>query len=267
MIQYNNQNNITEIHYNGQDIKVAYSNLGKVWEKESPTPTFDGKFKLILNDSSVVTAQCDSTSAITSLDTNRYHNNLVSIEIGLCVNQISDFAFSSCSAMTSVTIPNSVTTIGKQAFYRDSGLTTVTIPDSVTSIGISAFHNCTSLSSVNIPSGITSISENLFTYCISLTSITIPSGVTSIGNSAFSRCSSLTSVTIPDSVTTIGDLAFNNCSSFTSITCLAPTPPTLGNQAFYNTNNCPIYVPASSVTAYQSAWSDYADRIQAIPNS
>ena len=153
MIQFNNQNDWKIIQYQGHSIKAAYSNLGKVWEKESPvppTPTFDGKFKLILNDSSVVTAQCDSTSAITSLDTNKYHNNLVSIEIGLCVNQISDFAFSSCSAMTSVTIPNSVTTIGKQAFYRDSGLTTVTIPDSVTSIGISAFCGCNALTSITI---------------------------------------------------------------------------------------------------------------------
>jgi hypothetical protein len=41
----------------------------------------------------------------------------------------------------------------------------------------------------------------------------------------------------------------------------------LGNNAFYNTNNCPIYVPSASVNAYKSAsgWSTYASRIQAIP--
>lgn len=38
---------------------------------------------------------------------------------------------------------------------------------------------------------------------------------------------------------------------------------------FDNTNNTPIYVPVGSVEAYKSAqyWSDYADRIQAIPSS
>jgi len=41
----------------------------------------------------------------------------------------------------------------------------------------------------------------------------------------------------------------------------------LGNNAFYATNNCPIYVPAASVNAYKTAtnWKSYASRIQAIP--
>lgn len=36
---------------------------------------------------------------------------------------------------------------------------------------------------------------------------------------------------------------------------------------FIDTNNCPIYVPEASVDDYKTAewWSDYADRIQAIP--
>jgi hypothetical protein len=44
----------------------------------------------------------------------------------------------------------------------------------------------------------------------------------------------------------------------------------LGGDAFQDTNNCPIYVPAESVDAYKAAarhWNDYADRIQAIPNN
>ena len=51
-------------------------------------------------------------------------------------------AFSSCSNLTSVTIPISVTSIGEGAFQGCSGLTSVTIPNSVTSIGGSAFVNC-----------------------------------------------------------------------------------------------------------------------------
>jgi hypothetical protein len=50
------------------------------------------------------------------------------------------------------------------------------------------------------------------------------------------------------------------------VTCLPVTPPTIGSNAFNSTSNYPIYVPADSVSAYQSAWSDYASRIQAIPS-
>ncbi|MBR3939540.1 MAG: leucine-rich repeat domain-containing protein, partial [Bacteroidales bacterium] len=110
-------------------------------------------------------------------------------------------SFESCSGLTSVTIPNSVTSIGEYAFYNCSGLTSVTIPNSVTSIGESAFRGCSGLTSVTIPNSVTTIGERAFYNCSGLTSVTIGNSVTSIGNSAFSGCSGLTSVTIPNSVT------------------------------------------------------------------
>ena len=121
----------------------------------------------------------DYTLAITSFDELQYF-------IG--IKRIGNYAFTRCSSLTSVTIPDSVTTIGDCAFRVCSSLTSVTIPDSVTTIGYRAFY-----------------------YCSSLTSVTIPDSVTSIGGSAFVGCSSLTSVTIPDSVTTIGRNAFEDC--------------------------------------------------------
>ena len=103
----------------------------------------------------------------------------------------------------------------------------------------------------------------------------MPSGVTTINSSAFQNCSGLTEVVIPSSVTYINYAAFANCSGITSIKMESATPPTLSNpsssfpQPFDNTNDCPIYVPAQSVQTYKAAtnWSDYASRIQAIPNS
>jgi hypothetical protein len=131
---------------------------------------------------------------------------LTSITIPVGVTSIGDYAFTYCSALASVTIPASVASIGNYAFYYCSGLTSVTIPDSVASIGDYAFWHCTDLTSVTIPASVTSIGSYAFEYC-ALTSITIPNGVTSIGNSAFSYCA-LTSVMIPGSVTNIGYRAF-----------------------------------------------------------
>ena len=51
-------------------------------------------------------------------------------------------AFSECSSLTSITIPNSVKRIGASAFKECSGLTSITIPNSVTSIGAYAFAYC-----------------------------------------------------------------------------------------------------------------------------
>ena len=61
---------------------------------------------------------------------------------------ISDFAFSFCDSLTSVTIPDSVTTIGSRAFTSCASLTSVTIGDSVKSISDYAFYDCTSLTDV-----------------------------------------------------------------------------------------------------------------------
>ena len=133
------------------------------------------------------------------------------------VARIGSSAFSGCSSLKSVTIPNSVTSIGYSAFSGCSSLASVTIGNGVTSIGERAFSGCSSLTSVTIPNSVTSIDQRAFYNCSSLKSVTIPSSVTSIESYTFFGCSSLTSVTIPNSVTSIGALAFGNCSSLTEV--------------------------------------------------
>lgn len=133
------------------------------------------------------------------------------------VTSISNNAFTACSGLTEITIPNSVTSISFNAFSGCSGLTDIAIPNSVTSIGSDAFAYCSGLTEVTIPNSVTSISSSTFADCSSLTSITIPNGLKSIGDQAFSFCTSLKEITIPNSVTSIGKYAFAACKSLTEM--------------------------------------------------
>ncbi len=84
---------------------------------------------------------------------------------------IGDYAFSSCSNLTSVTIGNSVTSIGDCAFMFCSSLTSITIPNSVTSIGSDAFYGCKGLTSIVIPNSVTRIGRWAFGGCDGLHNI------------------------------------------------------------------------------------------------
>lgn len=136
---------------------------------------------------------------------------------GVTVETIGHAAFEK-SAVTSVTIPDSVTAILDRAFANCSQLTNISIPNSVTSIGFSAFEHCTSLKSITLPSSLRNISMFLFHNCSQLTTIQIPDSVPSIQDYAFGNCTSLETIHIPVSVTSIGNRAFAGCPSSMTVT-------------------------------------------------
>ncbi len=145
-------------------------------------------------------------------------------------------AFSNC-AMTSISIPNSVTEIQGAAFYRCSSLRSIELPSGLTRIAHQTFLLCDSLQSVIIPDGVTEIDYEAFEDCRSLESIEIPNNVTHIWYGAFAGCRSLTSVTIPSSVL---EFSYNPrhkdaASSFAGCTGL-----TAINVSPYNPNYCSI---------------------------
>ena len=164
-----------------------------------------------------------------------------------------DGAFSGCSDLTSVTIPNSVTSIGYRAFYDCTGLTSITIPNSVTSIGGYAFSGCNGLTTITIPNNVTSIGSSAFGGCSGLTSITIPNSVTSIDDKVFYNCTGLTSVTIPNSVTSIGYSMFAYCSSLTSVT-IPESVTSIGASAFYNTRLKSVTIGAGVLSIGNNAF-------------
>lgn len=67
------------------------------------------------------------------------------------VTSIGNSAFSGCTGLKSVNIPNGVTSIGDYAFYCCVNLASVTIPDSLDFIGDFVFSGCSSLSPGCIP--------------------------------------------------------------------------------------------------------------------
>ena len=133
-------------------------------------------------------------------------------------------AFYSCTNLTNIIIPDSVTIIDRGAFLGSESLKTITIPDKIKSIADDTFSNCRSLTSITIPESVTSIGKFAFSDCTNLTSITIPDSVTSIGRGAFTRCTNLTSITIPNSVTSIGYGVIYACNSLTAVTFLGDAP-------------------------------------------
>ena len=112
------------------------------------------------------------------------------------IRLIADAAFYDCDAITSITIPNSVTSIGKSAFYDCDSLTLITLNSNAI---VSKTYNLNS--DINM--------DDMFGSQVQ--EYVIGDSVTSVGNYAFHGCSGLTSVTISNNVTSIGESAFLNC--------------------------------------------------------
>ena len=175
---------------------------------------------------------------------------------------ICDRAFWSCSSLSEIVIPSSVTSIGDSAFSGCYSLSEIVIPSSVTNIGDWAFSGCDSLSEIVIPSSVTSIGDHAFSGCASLSEIVIPSSVTSIGDSAFSWCSSLKYISIPKSVICLNGNPFAGWNG--KLECLSPNFVYEDDVLFnkdksriisFRNRNVKSYVIPSSVTSIDRAFS------------
>lgn len=122
------------------------------------------------------------------------NNTAVIVNNYKCKGTAADVTIPSCYKGKPVTAINN-------AAFPNSAVTSVTIPDSITSIPDAAFVNCSKLTNISIPNSVTYIGFSAFSSCTSLKSITLPSSLRTIGNSAFAGCPSLMTVTYPGSKT------------------------------------------------------------------
>lgn len=97
-----------------------------------------------------------------------------------------------------------------------------------------------------------------------LTELVLPEGINRLHAQAISGLRSCTTIDIPSTITFIDNWNFITCNNVTKFIVRASTPPSCAGNALVSlpaaTN---IYVPDSSVAAYQSAssWSARASRI------
>lgn len=154
---------------------------------------------------------------------------------------ITNFAFGSCTKLSTLNIPNSVKIVQGTAFeetawykaqpdgsiyigktyYKYKGEmpenTSITIKDGTAFIADYAFDYCDGLTSITIPDSVSLISYGAFRRCSGLTSITIPDKVTRIDKYTFEGCGNLKSVKLPENLYMIDEKAFSGCSSLESI--------------------------------------------------
>ena len=158
--------NLTSVHYEGDWSNLTIQSGNPAVEDAANAQLFD--FEFILNNTAVIV--------------NNYR----------CKGTAADVTIPSCYKGKPVTAINN-------AAFPNSAVTSVTIPDSITSIPDAAFVNCSQLTNISIPNSVTYIGFSAFSSCTSLKSITLPSSLSTIGNSAFAGCPSSMTVTYPGS--------------------------------------------------------------------
>ena len=157
-------------------------------------------------------------------------------------------AFYFCEALEGdLVIPEGVTSLSAGIFYNAYALTSITIPDTVTSMDANGdqFANCTAVTSVKLSKNLTELPKTAFFTCKSLKHLPDLSNVTSVGTSCFAGCAALEEMVIPESLTFIGANAFAR-SSLTEITVLGD--PTGLDSAFYNSLNLTTFVAPKLTT-------------------
>ena len=178
---------------------LVFTVIGTQTVMASQTGTTDDHFKWMLEE---------GVMAITGYEGTNTEIVIPSKINNIPVTRIHDHAFSSCTGITNITIPNTVDTIGLWAFDCCTGLRSVVLPNSVKKLDSFAFDCCSNLKSITLSNSLSSIPFSGFRNCYSLEEVSIPASIKTIEWGAFYGCTSMSRVSIPKTVTSIFNNAF-----------------------------------------------------------
>ena len=166
-----------EYKFNVGDYEYTYTVNGG----NATITDFDGPTDGQLYDIDIPETLGDGNYTVTAIGNSAFSNctYLRKVTIPQSVTSIGDYAFLDCHTLDNVTIPQSVTSIGKSAFYRCYALTTLSLGENIEKIGSYAFADCRHLTNVTIPEKVETIEPYTFGWCLDLKYITLPAGLTS----------------------------------------------------------------------------------------
>ena len=169
---------------------------------------------------------------------------------------IGDSAFASCTALTNVVLPATVTTVGGEAFRYDTALLSFVAPGPVT-IGNYCFYENNTITNAYIPN-IAALNYRCFQSCRNLKSIgTDLSTVRSLGQEALSNCSQLEGDFVLTNCTSFGTWLFNGSAKITSV-ILGPTVTKVTTVAFSACDSLTNVVVQGEISAIdQSAFGSH----------
>lgn len=223
-----------------------------------PKSAFKGRTSLV---------QMGLSESVTRIEADAFQECIMleALYTGNSIHTIGPWAFAYCRRLTLFTLSESITAIGEGAFAHCYGLTELSLPQNLRSIAPQAFECCTALGRVIFHDGLTSMGHSAFSGCVALYDVTLPTSLLELEPYTFANCESLRSITLHKNLRSLGQNLFDGCTSLRSIYSNAATPPAGGKDMFAaGVRDRSIYVPATSVEAYQEAefWSDYADEIK-----
>ena len=153
------------------------------------------------------------------------------------VTAIGQSAFSGCSQLTGLILPDSITAIGTNAFYNCPSLV-CNVSDGVKYLGseanpymVAVGYATSGLTHLQLHSNTKIIYDYAFEKNYSVTRATLNEGLVAIGNGTFYDATLLTSITIPNSVTTMGEAVFQGCYRLTSV-IIGDGVGTIGGKTF-----------------------------------
>ena len=175
--------------------------------------TFNEKSDFAINENMMITNKNHTTLCM-------YCGSTDSVQIPNTITKILDKAFSKVTTIKHITFQedSELVSIGPSAFSRCSNLEDIVLPNKLETIGIHAFELCSNLVEIVISSSLKTIKYNCFRYCSLLTKISIKSSIAyTLEYSIFESVKSLQTVELSEGLISIGDSCFKGCQALEEI--------------------------------------------------